>query len=148
MQSLPCIGKKLKKTLQVKCYYKVSWSLLEVSVWSTFSTCIFVKINQTLCRASTWTETAILESAVNPNPTLEKITGETSAMVHIPHCWHVYSWQNFTSFDMSTKSTSPYNNNYRYFCVVFTSHETIYRPTSLMISGATWASRGPRLTKS
>ena len=47
--------------------------------------------------------------------------------------------------DLSTKSTSPYN--YRYFHVMFTSRETIYHATSLMISGAIQASAGPRLTK-
>ena len=158
MQSLPCIEKKEKKNTASKMLLQSFTILAHVfiiiagsfCVKHTFNTCVFVKINQTLSCASTWTEAtaeaAILESVVNPNLTSEKITGETSAMVHIPHCWYVYSWQYSTSFDLSTKSTLPCNNNYKYFCGMFTSHETIYRPTSLMISGATWASTGPRLT--
>ena len=103
---------------------------------------------QTLVRASTWTQAtaaaAILESAADPNLTSEKVMGEICAMVHIPDSWHVYSQHYLTSFDQSTKSTSPHTKSYRYFYAVFTSRQTIFRPTSLTISGATWASTRPR----
>ena len=82
----------------------------------------------------------MLESATDPKLTSEKVTGEISATVHIPDCWHVYSRQYLTSFDQSIKSTSPH----RYFCAVFTFRETIFHPTSLTISGATGAPTRPR----
>ena len=74
---------------------------------------------------------AILESVAEPNLTSEKVRCETTAVFDIPNCWHIYCPQYFTSYDLSTKTTSLYKKSYKKICAKFTSRTTIYRLTSL-----------------
>ena len=70
---------------------------------------------------------AILESVAEPNLTSENVRCETTAVFDITDCWHIHSPQYFTSYDLSTKTTSLYNKSYKKFCAMFTSRTTIYR---------------------
>ena len=87
----------------------------------------------------------ILESVAEPNLTSEKFRCETTAVFDIPNCWHIHSPQYFTSYDLSTKTTSLYNKSYKKICAMFTSRTTIYRLTSLTISCASRPSASARL---